>query len=223
MRKLVKRFFDLFLAILAFILFSPVLLILILALLVTGEHEVFYPQNRIGYLNVPFKIIKFATMMKDSPNMGTGSITLRNDPRVTRVGRFLRKSKLNELPQIFNVLFGQMSMVGPRPQMKADFIKFPEHIQSSLYNVKPGITGIGSIIFRDEEKWISDAPGDKHEFYKNHIAPYKGELEIWYQEHLSLSTDFILIFLTVWVIVSPDSDLVYTIFKDLPQRPQELK
>ena len=223
MRKVVKRIIDLILSFLALVLLSPVLIILVLILLFTGEHEVFYPQNRIGFLNTPFEIIKFATMVKDSPNIGTGSITLRNDPRVTRFGKFLRKTKLNELPQIFNVIIGQMSMVGPRPQMKADFIKFPEHIQESLYNVKPGITGIGSIIFRDEEKWISDALGDKHEFYKNHIAPYKGELEIWYQKHLSFYTDFMLIFLTAWVIIYPKSDLVYMVFKDLPERPEELK
>jgi len=160
-------------------------------------------------------------MVKDSPNIGTGSITLRNDPRVTKVGRFLRTTKLNELPQIFNVIFGQMSMVGPRPQMNADFIKFPKHIQESMYNVKPGITGIGSIVFRDEEKWISDAEGDKHEFYKKHIAPYKGELELWYQKRLSLCTDFIIVFLTAWAIVSPKNNLVFKIFKDLPSKPVE--
>ena len=222
MRKVIKRTIDLILSFLALIILSPVLIILILILFFTGEHEVFYPQNRIGFLNTPFKIIKFATMVKDSPNIGTGSITLRNDPRVTRFGKFLRKTKLNELPQLFNVIFGQMSMVGPRPQMMADFIKFPKHVQKSLYNVKPGITGIGSIIFHDEEKWISDAPGDKHEFYKNHIAPYKGELELWYQNHLSSYTDFMLIFLTAWAIVSRNSDLVYKVFKDLPERPKEL-
>ena len=162
-------------------------------------------------------------MVKNSPNLGTGSITLRNDPRVTKVGRFLRRTKLNELPQIINVIFGQMSIVGPRPQMMADFIKFPKHVQDSLYKVKPGITGIGSIIFRDEETWISDAKGDKHEFYKNHIAPFKGELEIWYQKHLSFYTDFVLIFLTAWVILVPKSDLAYRIFKDLPKRPEILR
>lgn len=223
MKKLIKRLLDLLISILALILFSPLLLILIIILLFTGEHEVFYPQKRIGYLNEPFKILKFATMVKNSPNMGTGSITLRNDPRVTKIGRFLRKSKLNELPQIFNVIFGQMSIVGPRPQMNADFSKFPIHIQNTLYNVKPGITGIGSIIFRDEERWISDALGDKHEFYKRHIAPYKGELEIWYQKHLSFYTDCMLIFLTAWAIIAPESDLVYKVFGDLPPRPEELK
>ena len=222
MRKFVKRIIDLFIAFLALIILSPLLFIVIIILLLTGEHEVFYPQNRIGYLNVPFKILKFATMVKNSPNIGTGSITLRNDPRVTKVGRFLRKTKLNELPQIFNVIIGQMSIVGPRPQMEADFIKFPEHIQESLYNVKPGITGIGSIIFRDEEKWISEAEGDKHLFYKLHIAPYKGELEIWYQKHLSFYTDIILISLTLISLLLPRNDLAYMVFKNLPERPKRL-
>ncbi len=100
---------------------------------------------------------------------------------------------------------------------------FHKHIQEVIYNVKPGITGIGSIIFHDEEKWISDAPGDKHEFYKKHIAPHKGELEIWYQKHISFYTDIMLIFLTAWVILAPKSDLVYSVFKDLPKRPEILK
>ena len=168
-------------------------------------------------------IWKFATMLKNSSKMGTGSLTVRNDPRVLPIGRFLRKTKINELPQIINVFIGNMSFVGPRPQMEVDFFKFPEHIQETIYNAKPGITGIGSIIFRDEEKWISNAEGDKHEFYKKHIAPYKGELELWYQKHLSLYTDFMLIFLTAWVIVAPQSNFVYSIFKNLPEKPEELK
>lgn len=223
MKNIVKRLFDLLIAIIATITFSPVLGIIIIVLLLTGEHEVFYLQSRLGHLNQPFKIIKFATMVKDSPNIGTKSITLRNDPRVTKVGWILRKSKLNELPQIFNVIYGQMSIVGPRPQMQADFIKFSEAVQNSMYNVKPGITGIGSIIFRDEEKWISDYEGDKHEFYRNFIAPYKGELELWYQKHLSLNTDILLVILTAWVILFPNDDLTYKIFRDLPKKPDYLK
>jgi lipopolysaccharide/colanic/teichoic acid biosynthesis glycosyltransferase len=223
MRNLIKRSIDLILSVIALVVFSPLFIIIIIILVLTGEHEVFYPQSRIGYLNVPFKIIKFATMVKNSPNIGTGSITLRNDPRVTKFGRFLRKTKLNELPQIINVIIGQMSIVGPRPQMMADFIKFPKHIQVSLYDVKPGITGIGSIIFRDEETWISNADGDKHEYYKQHIAPYKGELELWYQNHHSIYTDVKLIFLTAWVVLFSKSNLVFKVFRDLPERPEELK
>ena len=218
----VKRLFDLILSIIALIILSPFIIPICIILLLTGEHEVFYLQKRVGLKNSRFQIWKFATMMKNSSKMGTGSLTVRNDPRVLPIGKFLRKTKINELPQIINVLIGNMSFVGPRPQMEVDFFKFPVHVQDVIYNSNPGITGIGSIIFRDEEKWISNALGNKHEFYKNHIAPYKGELEIWYQKKLSFYTDFMLLFLTAWVIVAPKSDLVYTVFKDLPERPKEL-
>ncbi len=222
-KYLFKRLIDLILALIALAILSPFLIPICIILLLTGEHEVFYLQNRVGFKNSRFKIWKFATMMKNSSKMGTGSLTLRNDPRVLPIGKFLRKTKINELPQIINVLLGNMSFVGPRPQMEVDFFKFPVHVQEVIYNSNPGITGIGSIIFRDEEKWISNAQGDKHEFYKNHIAPYKGELEIWYQKKLSLYTDFMLLFLTAWVIIAPESDLIYSVFHDLPVRPETLK
>lgn len=218
-----KRVKDLILSLLAIIFLSPFLIPVCLILLLTGEHKIIYLQDRVGYKNSRFKIWKFATMVKNSSKMGTGSLTIRNDPRVLPFGRFLRKTKINELPQIVNVLLGNMSIVGPRPQMDVDFFKFPQHVQAVIYNSNPGITGIGSIIFRDEEKWISNATGDKHEFYKLHIAPYKGELELWYQQHLSFYTDCMLIFLTAWVILFPKSELVYKVFKDLPARPEELR
>jgi len=217
-----KRLFDFILALIALVILSPFLVPICIILLLTGEHYVFYFQKRVGYKNSRFQIWKFSTMLKASPGLGTGSLTIKNDPRVFPFGKFLRKTKINELPQIINVLIGNMSFVGPRPQMEVDFFKFPEHVQAVIYNSNPGITGIGSIVFRDEEKWISDAIGDKHEFYKNHIAPYKGELEIWYQKHLSFYTDFMLIFLTAWAIVSPENNLVYTVFNDLPVKPEIL-
>ena len=136
---------------------------------------------------------------------------------------FFATTKINEMPQVFNILLGDMSVVGPRPQMEVDFIKFPDHIQDVIYDAVPGMTGIGSIIFRDEEKWISSYEGDKHEFYRNHIAPYKGELEIWYQENISFRTDFMLIFLTAWIIIFPESGLVQKIFRDLPPLPKDLE
>ena len=215
----IKRLIDIILALFALILLSLFLLPVYILLLLTGEHEVFYLQKRVGYRNSRFHIWKFATMLKASPGLGTGSLTIKDDPRVFRFGKFLRKTKINELPQIINVLIGNMSFVGPRPQMEVDFFKFSEHVQTVIYNTNPGITGIGSIIFRDEEKWISNAIGDKHEFYKKHIAPYKGELEIWYLDNLSFYTDSMLIFITVWVIISPKSNLVYSVFKSLPERP----
>ena len=215
--------FAIILSSLAIVALSPLLVPVMVILLLTGEHYVFYGQKRVGYKNYMFKIWKFATMLKASPSLGTGSITLQNDPRVFPFGRFLRKTKINELPQLFNILLGDMSFVGPRPQMVVDFLKFPEEIQMLIYDTVPGMTGIGSIIFRDEEKLLTACEGDKHEFYRIHIAPYKGELELWYQKHLSLRTDLILIFLTAWVVIYPESQLVYSLFRDLPPMPGYLK
>ncbi len=221
-KHIFKRLIDLLLTFIALIILSPLLIPICIGLLITGEHYIFYFQKRVGYKNERFHIWKFATMLKASPSMGTGSLTIRNDPRVLPMGKFLRKTKINELPQIINVLIGNMSIVGPRPQMEVDFYKFPEHVQSVIYNAKPGITGVGSIVFRDEEELISNAEGDKHEYYKKHIAPYKGELELWYLQNLSFYTDCMLIFLTAWVIIFPNSNLVYKIFKDLPEKPSAL-
>lgn len=221
-RKYFKRISDLLIALVALLILLPFLLPIVIILLLTGEHEVFYLQKRVGYKNQRFQIWKFATMLKNSPNMGTGSLTLRKDPRVLPIGKFLRQTKINELPQIVNVLIGNMSIVGPRPQMEVDFYKFPEHIQNVIYNAKPGITGIGSIVYRDEEKLITESGMEPHEFYKKHLAPHKGELELWYQDHLTLYTDLMLIFLTAWVIIRPDSELIYKTFSDLPPYPGKL-
>jgi len=218
-----KYIIDFILSLIVLIILSPFLIPICIILLCTGEHEVFYLQKRVGHKNSRFKIWKFATMLKNSSKMGTGSLTVRNDPRVLPFGKFLRKTKINELPQIINILIGNMSFVGSRPLMEVDFLKFPEHVQKVMYNSKPGLTGIGSIIFREEQKLISNAEGDKHEFYKQHIAPYKGELEIWYQKHLSFYTDFMLIFLTALAIISPKSNMVFNIFKDLPEKPSIFK
>lgn len=222
MYKILKRLLDLIVTVVLLILLSPLLIPIVLGLKFTAEGEVFYGQNRIGYRNRTFKIWKFATMLKNSPNMGTGSLTLRNDPRVTTIGKYLRITKLNELPQLINVLVGDMSLVGPRPQMKVDFEAYSEDVQARIYNVVPGITGIGSIVFRDEEKLISASTMEPKAFYKAVIAPYKGALEIWYQEHASISTDIKIIFLTAWAIVVPDSELHYKIFKDLPVKPSTI-
>jgi lipopolysaccharide/colanic/teichoic acid biosynthesis glycosyltransferase len=164
--------------------------------------------------------LKFATMLSNSANMGSGSLTLKNDPRVLPFGSFLRKTKINELPQILNIIIGDLSIVGPRPQMQVDFEKYSVEVQKKIYNVRPGLTGIGSIIFRDEESLISVASEDEnpHVFYKRVIAPYKGELEMWYQEKRSLILDFQLIIITAWAIVAPETRLYEKWFKDLPKR-----
>lgn len=222
MYKILKRTIDILLSGLALIILLPLLLPILILLKLTGEGEIFYKQKRVGYKNQNFNILKFATMLKNSPNMGTGSLTLRNDPRVTTVGKYLRITKINELPQIFNVLLGDMSLVGPRPQMKVDFDVYPDNVKEKIYDAVPGITGIGSIIFRDEEKLMSSTEMPVKEFYAKHIAPYKGELELWYLKNATLSTDLKLIFLTAWAIVSPENELVFKAFNDLPERPEIL-
>ncbi len=150
--------------------------------------------------------------------MGTGSLTVRNDPRVTPVGRFLRKTKLNELPQIINVLIGNMSVVGPRPLLPSEYEAYSEEVQQKVYQSKPGITGIGSIIFRDEEALISAATISPREYYDQVIAPYKGECEMWYNANKSLWVDFQIILLTAIVIISPENQFVWKWFKGLPKR-----
>ena len=217
-----KRLIDIFVATIALLLLAPLFIPLMIALRCTGEGEVFYGQNRVGFRNRNFRIWKFATMLKNSPNMGSGSLTLRNDPRVTPLGRFLRKSKINELPQLLNLLLGDMTLVGPRPQMKVDFEAFPVDIQAVIYQVPPGITGIGSIVFRDEERLLSVPGRDPRTFYVEQIAPYKGAVEIWYQQHCSFGTDLRLVLLTAWVILQPKSELHFRIFPDLPRLPKAL-
>lgn len=216
MYPIVKRLLDIIIATIALILLLPLFLPIIIILLLTGEHEVFYGQERMGYRNKRFRILKFATMLKNSPNLGPGDVTVRNDPRVTRVGKFLRISKLNELPQLLNIIRGDMSMVGPRPLMPKSFERYSPDLQNRVYQVRPGLTGIGSLVFRDEEAMVSASNMDPHEFYLNVIMPRKGALEIWYQKHISFYTDMMIMFLTAWYIISPSSTFIQRIFPDLP-------
>ena len=145
-----QRLLDVFLSGIAIILLSPILVPIACVLKITGEGEVFYKQARVGKGGSSFGLIKFATMLKDSPSIGTGEITIKNDPRVLPLGKFLRKSKINELPQLWNIFIGDMSIVGPRPMVPNTYARYPIKAQKVLNTVRPGLTGIGSIIFRDE-------------------------------------------------------------------------
>ena len=219
MYKFFKRLLDLVVSLISLIILLPFFIPIIIILKFTAEGEIFYFQERIGINNSRFQIWKFATMLKNSMDMGSGSITLQNDFRVTKTGKFLRKTKINELPQIINILKGDISLVGPRPLVTKTFLAYNEDVQSNIYNVKPGLTGIGSIIFRDEESIISSVTDeDPHAFYKRVVAPYKGELEMWYQEHRSLSLDLQLIFMTAWAIIVPETRVYEKCFKYLPKR-----
>lgn len=221
--RILKRSIDIVLSSLMLLILFPLFLLVMVILRFTAEGEVFYFQKRIGQHRRYFSMWKFATMMKHSPAMESGMITLRNDPRVTPIGKWLRQSKLNELPQIINVLTGDMSIVGPRPLVDETFSAYPMEVQNMIYDVKPGVTGIGSLIFRDEEKLISRSGLPPMEYYRQYIAPYKGQLEIWYHDHASISIDVTIIFLTAWQIIFPHSLLVHRFFKDLPPMPKVLK
>ena len=216
-----QRLLDILFSACSLIILSPLFLLIAIVLRLTGEGEIFFRQRRVGRGGAKFDLLKFATMLKDSPNMAGGVITTKNDSRITPMGSFLRNTKINELPQLFNILFGQMSVVGPRPVMKISFEAYPDNVKKVIYDVKPGLTGIGSIIFRDEEELITNVKnkgGDIHEFYINKIYPFKGELEIWYQNHKSFILDMKIIFVTAWVIFVPASKLYEKWFKDLPKR-----
>ncbi|MDB2381458.1 sugar transferase [Alphaproteobacteria bacterium] len=215
----IKRLLDVSVALVALILLMPLLIVVGIILKATAEGEVLYLQERVGFRNDTFKIFKFATMLKNSLNMGTGSITLEGDFRVTKFGGFLRKTKINELPQLYNILKGDLTLVGPRPVLEQDWRLYSNEIRSRIYDVKPGLTGIGSIVFRDEEALISEVKGGGyHEFYKTVIAPYKGKLEMWYQENKSISLDLKLLILTALIILIPSNRVHEKWFGDLPKR-----
>ena len=216
------RVFDILFSSIAITVLLPLFIVVILILRFTGEGEVFFIQNRIGIDGKRFGLLKFVTMLKDSPNMGTGTVTVKGDPRVLPVGAILRKTKINELPQLLNILKADMSVIGPRPLTSDSFSAYPKSTQDIIKKVPPGLSGIGSIIFRHEEEILS---GEKRgiDFYKNTLAPYKGKLEEWFVDHKSIKVYFLAILVTIWVVISPQSNVPWLIFKDLPEPPDQLK
>ena len=215
--------FDILVSSVALLILAIPLLLVMAILRFTGEGEVWYLQERVGLGGRRFKVYKFATMRKDSEVTGNKDITLRGDPRVMPFGQFLRKTKVNELPQVINIFIGDMSMVGWRPLMPKSFQYYPAHVQQQIIHLKPGLTGIGSICFRDEESITARATKSPERVYREDIAPYKGELELWYQRNQSFMLDMKLIFLTAWAVLRPGSRLYETWLKGLPLRPESLR
>lgn len=216
-----QRLLDVVFSGLALLVLSPLLVPIALILRLTGEGEVFFIQQRVGRGGGMFGLYKFATMLKDSPNLGTGTVTVKDDPRVLPMGRFLRRTKINELPQLLNIFRGDMSIVGPRPQTQRCFDAFPARSQAEIIKVRPGLSGIGSIVFRDEEE-LMHAAKDPERFYDDVIMPYKGQLEEWYVANQGLWTYLCCIVLTAWVVLVPTSTVFWRVFKDLPLPPPEL-
>jgi len=217
-----KRLLDVLLSGLALLVLSPLLIPIVIALRLTGEGEIFYGQDRVGKGGNIFKLLKFATMLKDSPNLGTGLLTTKGDPRVLPMGRILRKTKINELPQLINIFLGDMSIIGPRPQTKNHVDLFDEEVRREIYKVRPGLSGIGSIVFRDEETILTHSPKGYQRCFAEDITPYKGALELWYIQHQSIGLDLLLILLTIGAVLLPDSRLHFKLLKTLPEPPAAL-
>ena len=216
-----QRLLDIVFSGLALLVLSPLLVPIAIALRLTGEGEVFYVQQRVGRGGRMFGLYKFATMLKDSPNLGTGTVTVKHDPRVLPLGRVLRKTKLNELPQLLNIFKGDMSVIGPRPQTRRCFDAFPARSQEQIVKVRPGLSGIGSIVFRDEED-LMHASAEPEHFYDAVIMPYKGALEEWYVANQGLWTYLCSIVVTAWVVLVPTSTVFWRVFDGLPLPPAEL-
>jgi lipopolysaccharide/colanic/teichoic acid biosynthesis glycosyltransferase len=219
---MMERLADVLFSGFALVFLSPLLAPVALILRLSGEGEIFFLQQRIGKGGKNFKLIKFATMLKDSPNIGTGTVTMKSDPRVLPVGKFLRKTKINELPQLLNIFLGDMSVIGPRPLTHQTFSSYSPETQKIIVRVRPGLSGIGSIIFRDEEEIMHGASASV-DFYENTIAPYKGLLEQWFVSNRGMYVYFLSIFVTAWAVCFPSTTIAWRVFKDLPTPPSDLK
>lgn len=216
---MLKRLLDIFVSGTVLLVLSPLLSVVIIILKLTGEREAFYFQERIGFMGKIIKVTKFVTMVKDSPNIGTQDITLRDDPRVLPVGKFLRKTKLNEVPQFWDVFVGKMSLVGWRPLMPQGFADYPEEVQQEIVKVKPGLTGMGSLVFRDEEAIITRAESEGRDLracYREDIMPYKGALEVWYVSNKSMLTDIKIMVGTAIAVLRPGWSGYSSWFHGLP-------
>ncbi len=217
------RFFDILFSALAIIILFPFMVPIMIGLLLTGEHDIFYGQTRVGRGGKEFKVLKFATMLRNSPNMAGGLYTEANDPRILPMGRFLRKTKINELPQLINILKGDMSVIGYRPLVMKEYKEYSPEVKEVLAQSRPGLSGIGSIVFRNEEEIIQtfETHEEKDRFYYDFILPYKGQLEAWYVEQKGIVMYWRLIFMTIGAVLT--GRVNWRKLKDIPEVPDELE
>lgn len=194
-----KRVFDLFFVIPGLLLLSPVFLFLALWIKFDSSGPVFFRQERVGKNGKLFWIYKFRTMVLNAETLGE-KITIGRDPRITRIGKKLRKLKLDELPQLLNVLLGEMSLVGPRPEV-ADYVAYwPSDIRDLVLSLPPGITDFASIEFRNESDILEQADDPVSEYIKK-IIPIKLDFYVRYIRERSIFLDFILLIRTVLKIL----------------------
>ena len=201
---ILKRIFDIVCALLGLILLSPVMLII--ALLIkfskySTHGPIIFKQQRIGQYQIPFYIHKFRTMVVNSVELGE-QISTSTDFRITRLGILLRKTKLDELPQLFDVLCGYMSLVGPRPEVAEYVALYPEHVKQIIFSVKPGITDWASIVMIDEGSILAKADNPKTEYIQN-ILPKKLDFAVKYVKTRTFMQDLLIIFTTIVNIFRP--------------------
>jgi lipopolysaccharide/colanic/teichoic acid biosynthesis glycosyltransferase len=196
---MIKRTFDIFVSLLGLIVASPVLVPVIIAVWLQDFHSPFYIATRVGKDGKPFRMVKLRSMIANADKIGVDSTSAR-DPRITSVGHFIRRYKLDELSQLWNVLKGDMSLVGPRSQVQRDVALYTE-IERHLLGVKPGITDISSIVFADEGEILKDSD-DPDLDYNRLIRPWKSRLGLLYIDHQSFLLDLRLLLLTALTIVS---------------------
>jgi lipopolysaccharide/colanic/teichoic acid biosynthesis glycosyltransferase len=195
---MVKRFFDILASSLALVLLSPVLCVVALLVKLDSPGPVFFLQERVGRNGRVFRIFKFRTMRSEVSGKGS-ELTVKDDPRITQVGAILRRYKLDELPQLLNVLFGQMSLVGPRPEVPRYVDMWDQRVKSILLSVRPGLTDLASLEFRNESALL-DASEDPQRKYLDEIAPAKNKLAVQYVENRSFWLDVKIICRTLMAI-----------------------
>lgn len=194
---IIKRLFDIVASSIGLILLSPILILIAICIKLDSKGPVFFKQVRVGKNKELFKIYKFRTMVTDAEKLGK-QITIGNDTRITKVGTFIRKCKLDELPQLINVLNGDMSLVGPRPEVPK-YVELYDDYQEQILLVQPGITDYASIEFRNESEILGESENPESK-YINDIMPYKIELNIKYIKNISLYEDLKLITRTIKAI-----------------------
>ena len=195
---LIKRLFDMVASFLGLVILSPIFIIVSICIKIDSKGPVFFKQKRVGKDGQPFMIYKFRTMVTDAEKLGK-QITVGDDNRITKVGKFIRKCKLDEIPQLINVLKGEMSLVGPRPEVPR-YVELYDDYQFQVLLVRPGITDYASIEYRNENEILGES-SNPEETYINEIMPTKIELNMKYLKNISLSEDFKLIIKTILAIV----------------------
>ncbi len=207
---ILKRCFDFLITFIAFLIILLPIALVALVVKLTSPGKVFFLQDRIGRNRKPFKMIKFRTMVTDAQKIGP-SVTSKDDNRITGIGRILRRTKLDELPELWNVLVGDMSLVGPRPEVK-NYVDFYRPEWERVFDVRPGITDLATLQFRDEESVLAGAK-DREAAYIQIVVPIKMKLALEYVDRRSIGLDLAILFRTVWgitlgrILMKPNDDL----------------